>query len=159
VALAKEDPDRLNYASAGAGSVTFLAAEIFKDQAEVNMTHIPYEGGGASLRAIVAGATQVYFSALLVALPYVEDGRRRALAGTSKARGALLPDAPTVAESGRPTYAVGPWHALVAPAGTPDEGIGKIRSAAVEASKAPEVQKSGLDMGSTIVASEPEEFG
>jgi tripartite-type tricarboxylate transporter receptor subunit TctC len=159
VAAAKASPDELNYASAGTGSVTFLAAEIFKDQADVTITHIPYSGGGESLRAIVAGETQIYFSPLLVALPYLEDNRLRALAVTSTERISLLPDVPTVAESGYPDYEFNLWNGLVVPAGTPEEIVAKIRSAVLEAAGTPEVQQRLVDMGATVVGSEPEAFG
>ncbi len=159
VALAKEKPDQLNYASAGTGSVTFLAAEIFKDQAGVTITHIPYTGGGNSLRAVVAGETQIYFSPLLVAVPYIEDNRLRAIAVTSPERVPLLPDVPTVAESGYPDYEFSLWNGLVVPAGTPDEIVTKIRSAVIEAANTPDVQQKLVAMGATVVGSEPEAFG
>ncbi len=159
VALAKEKPDALNYASAGTGSVTFLAAEIFKDQAGIAMTEIPYEGGGESLRAVVSGETQVYFSPLAVALPFIQDGKLRPLAVTSKERLSLLPDVPTVAESGYPDYAFNLWNGIVVPAGTPPEIIEKIRATVVEAARSPATQKKLADIGSTVVGSAPADFG
>jgi len=159
VALAKEKPGEINYASAGTGSVTFLAAEIFKDQAGVDITHIPYKGGGDSLRSIVAGETQVYFSPLLVALPYVQDGRLKALGVTSTSRIDLLPDVPTIAESGYPNYQFSLWNGIVVPAGTPDDIVTKIRDDVLAASKTPEMQKSLVDMGATVVGSTPADFG
>jgi tripartite-type tricarboxylate transporter receptor subunit TctC len=158
-ALAKEKPDQLNYASAGSGSVTFLAAEIFKDQAGIALTEIPYEGGGDSMRSVVAGETQVYFSPVLVALPFIQDGKLHAIAVTPKERIAVLPDVPTIAESGYPDYQFNSWNGLVVPAGTPPEIIARIRAAVVESSKSPSFQKSLTNMGVTVVASEPDAFG
>jgi tripartite-type tricarboxylate transporter receptor subunit TctC len=158
VALAKEKPDTLNYASAGTGTVTFLATEIFKDQAGITLTEIPYQGGGESLRAVVAGETQVYFSPLAVALPFIEDGKLRPLAVTSKERVPLLPDVPTVAESGYPDYSFNLWNGIVAPAGTPPEVIEKIRATVVEAAKVPAMQKNLRDTATTVVGSDPAAF-
>ena len=159
VALAKEKPDTLNYASAGVGTVTFLATEIFKDQAGISMTEIPYQGGGESLRAVVAGETQVYFSPLAVALPFIQDGKLRALAVTSKERMSLLPDVPTVAESGYPDYSFNLWNGIVVPTGTPPEIIEKIHATVVEAAKSPAMQKALADTGATVIGSDPAAFG
>jgi tripartite-type tricarboxylate transporter receptor subunit TctC len=140
VALAKEKPDTLNYASAGVGTVTFLATEIFKDQAGMMMTEIPYQGGGESLRAVVAGETQVYFSPLAVALPFIQDGKLRALAVTSKERMSLLPDVPTVAESGYAGFDASLWLALMAPAGTPPAIIERLNREMVALINTPETR-------------------
>src|SRR6185436_10163702 len=104
VRLAKSRPGELDYASAGLGTVTFLAAELFKADAGVKLTHVPYKGGGESLMSIVGGETAVYFSPLVVALPQMRQGRLHALAVTSKQRVPQVPDVPTVAESGYPRY-------------------------------------------------------
>ena len=159
VALAKAKPGEINYASAGQGTVTFLAAEIFKDQAGVDLIEIPYKGGGNSLRAIVAGETQVYFSPLLVALPYIADGRLRALAVTSKTRVDLLPDVPTIAESGYPDYEFNLWNGFLVPANTPPEVVKKIHDSIVAAIETDEMRKKLADMGAVVVGSESEEFG
>jgi tripartite-type tricarboxylate transporter receptor subunit TctC len=159
VALAKEKPDMLNYASAGVGTVTFLATEIFKDQAGISLTEIPYQGGGESIRAVVAGETQVYFSPLAVALPFIEAGKLRPLAVTSKERISLLPDVPTVAESGYPDYSFNLWNGIVVPAGTSPEIIEKIRATIVEAANSPAMQKALAETGTTVVGSDPAAFG
>jgi tripartite-type tricarboxylate transporter receptor subunit TctC len=158
VALAKAKPDHLNYASAGKGSVTYLAAEIFKDQAGVEITHIPYKGGGDSLRSVVAGETQVYFSPVPVALEYIKNGSLRALAVTSKGRVTMLPDVPTVAESGYPAYEFSLWNGLVVPKGTPDAIVAVIRNAVIQAAKTPQATKLLESSGSMVVGSGSEEF-
>jgi tripartite-type tricarboxylate transporter receptor subunit TctC len=158
VKLAKAKPGQLDYASAGLGTVTFLAAELFKSQAGIDLRHVPYRGGGESLTSILSGETIVYFSPLPVALPHTRLGRLRALAVTSKKRVALLPQVPTVVESGYPAYEFNLWNGLLVPAKTPKETIVAIRSAVVAALQSPEVSRRLVDMSSNVVASEPQEF-
>jgi tripartite-type tricarboxylate transporter receptor subunit TctC len=159
VKRAKAKPGALDYASAGTGTVTFLAAELFKADAGVNLMHVPYKGGGESLLSIVAGETAVYFSPLVVALPYIRQGRLRALGVTSKKRISLVPEIPTVAESGYPNYEFNLWNGVLVPAKTPKETITAIRSAVIAVLKTPEVSERLVEMSSTIVGSQPEEFG
>jgi tripartite-type tricarboxylate transporter receptor subunit TctC len=158
VRLAKAKPGQLDYASAGLGTVTFLAAELFKAQADVDLRHVPYRGGGESLTSIVSGETIVYFSPLPVALPHMRSGRLRALAVTSNKRVALVPDIPTVAESGYRSYEFNLWNGLLVPAKTPKETIVAIRNAVLAALHTPEVSKRLTEMSSNVVASEPQEF-
>jgi tripartite-type tricarboxylate transporter receptor subunit TctC len=159
VALAKSRPDALDYASAGTGTVTFLAAEIFNAQAGVSLRHVPYKGGGESLMSIVRGETQVYFSPLSVAIGHMRGNRVRALAVTSKTRMSLVPEVPTVAESGYPDYEFTLWNGLLVPANTPREIIATIRNAVVAALRSPDVRNRLLEMGSSGIGSQQEEFG
>jgi tripartite-type tricarboxylate transporter receptor subunit TctC len=159
VKLAKAQPGKLDYASAGLGTVTFLAAELFKAHAGVNLAHVPYRGGGESLTSIVAGETIVYFSPLPVALPHMRSDRLRALAVTSKKRVSLVPNIATVAESGYPDYEFNLWNGLLVPAKTPKESITAIRNAVIAAMNSPEVSKRMAEMSSNPVGSQPEEFG
>ena len=159
VKLAKSKPGALDYASAGLGTVTFLAAEIFKSQAGVNLRHVPYKGGGESLTSIVAGETIVYFSPLPVALPQMRQGRLRALAVTSKKRVSLVPDVPTVAESGYPGYEFNLWNGLLVPAKTPKDTVAAIHKAIVATLHTADVTKRLTDMSSNLIGNQPEEFG
>ena len=159
VKLAKEKPGTIDYASAGLGTVTFLAAELFKAEAGIKLTHVPYKGGGESLTSIIAGETIVYFSPLPVALPQMRQGRLRALAVTSKQRVSLVPHIPTVAESGYPKYEFNLWNGLLVPARTPKETIAVIHHAVAAALKAPDASKRLSEMSSTVIANQPEEFG
>ncbi len=159
VKLAKAKPGALDYASAGLGTVTFLATELFKADAGVKLTHVPYKGGGESLLSIVSGETAVYFSPLVVALPHIRRSRLRALAVTSKKRMSLVPDIPTVAESGYPKYEFNLWNGLLVPAKTPKEAITAIRSAVIKVLNTPEVNKRLVEMSSTVIGNQPEEFG
>lgn len=157
VALAKSKP--LDYASAGTGTVTFLAAELFNAQAGISLRHVPYKGGGESLLSIVRGETSVYFSPLSVALGHVRANRVRALAVTSKARLPFLPEIPTVAESGYPDYEFNLWNGFLVPANTPKEVIAVIHRAVIAALNTPEVKKRFQELGTAPVGSQPEEFG
>jgi tripartite-type tricarboxylate transporter receptor subunit TctC len=159
VALAKSRPDGVDYASAGIGTVTFLAAELFNAQAGIRLRQVPYKGGGESLLSILRGETQVYFSPLSVAIGHIRGNRVRALAVTSKSRMPLVPELPTVAESGYPSYEFNIWNGLLVPANTPKEVITTIRNAVVTALNSPEVRNRLLEMGSTGIGSRPEEFG
>jgi tripartite-type tricarboxylate transporter receptor subunit TctC len=158
VKLAKAQPGKLDYASAGLGTVTFLAAEMFNAEAGVKLAHVPYRGGGESLTSIVSGETIVYFSPLPVALPHMRSGRLRALAVTSKQRVSLVPDVPTVAETGYPNYAFNLWNGLLVPAKTPKETVMAIRAAVVSAMNTPEVSKRMTEMSSAAIGNQPEEF-
>jgi tripartite-type tricarboxylate transporter receptor subunit TctC len=159
VKLAKSKPGAIDYASAGLGTATFLAAEIFKAEAGVDLTHVPYKGGGESLRSIISGETAVYFSPLLVALSHMNQGRLRAVAVTSKKRVPQVSQVPTVAESGYPKYEFNFWNGLLVPAKTQKEIIAAIHSAAVTALKTPQITKRLSEMASSPVCSQPAEFG
>ena len=158
VRLAKARPGALDYASAGTGTVTFLAAELFKAQAGVNMTHVPYKGGGESLLSAVGGETAVYFSPIAVALAHIRQGRLRVLAVTSTKRLSLLPELPTVAESGYPGYEFNLWNGLLVPVKTPKETITAIRNAVIAVLNTPESNKRLVDMSATIIGSQADEF-
>jgi tripartite-type tricarboxylate transporter receptor subunit TctC len=120
---------------------------------------VPYKGGGESLISIVSGETIVYFSPLPVALPHMRSGRLRALAVTSKKRASIVPDIPTVAESGYPKYEFNLWNGLLVPAKTPKETIAAIHGVVSTALRAPDVSKRMSEMSSTVVANQPEEYG
>ena len=157
VRLAKARPGALNYASTGAGSATFLAAEMFKTQAGINLVHVPYRGGGEAITAIMTGEVPVYFSPLATSLPLVQQGRLRGLAVTTLKR---LPglDYPTVSESGYPGYEAGNWYGLLVPAKSPREAVVALRNAVVAALKNATVAKRMDDLGYVASGNTPEEF-
>ena len=159
VRLAKAQPGALNYASTGAGSATFLAAEMFKNMAGLNIVHVPYRGGGEAISAVMTGEAPVYFSPLATALPLVRQGRLRALAVTTLTRLPALREYPTVAELGYAGYQAGNWYGLVVPAKTPKETIEVIHNAVVAALRNPAVSKRMDDLGYVVIADPPEEFG
>jgi len=159
VKLAKARPGAIDYASAGTGSSTFLATELLKAQAGVNLLHVPYKGGGPSLNSVVAGETAVYFSPFSVALPQIRQGRLRALAVTTARHVSLMPELPTVAESGYPGYEFANWYGLLVPARTPKETIATIRGAVVTVLNHPDVGKRLVDLSYIPVGDESQAFG
>ena len=158
IKLAKAKPGALNYASAGTGTFTFLAGELFKGQAGINVTHVPYRGGGPALTAVISGEVSVYFAPLGVSLAHVRQGRVRALAVGTSARLSVAPELPTVAEAGLPGYEFANWYGLAAPAKTPKETIAVIHGAAVAALNSPALRQRISALGYVIVGSKPEEF-
>jgi tripartite-type tricarboxylate transporter receptor subunit TctC len=159
VKLAKARPGVINYASAGTGTPTFLAAELFKAIAGIDLVHVPYKGGAEAQTSAIAGETSVYFASFATALPFVRQGRLRALAVTSVKRVPQLAEYLTVAESGYPDYQAGNWYGLLVPARTPKETIAAIHAAIVAVLGNPGVQKQLSDQGFITVGDQPEEFG
>ena len=131
VAYAKANPEKLNYASSGVGAGPHLATELFASMANVKLTHVPYRGDTPALTDLLAGQVQMSFMSLAPAVPHVKSGALRALAVASAKRSPILADVPTVAEAGLPSYDVGSWWGLVAPAGTPREIIQRAESVAI----------------------------
>lgn len=159
VALAKANPGKLDYASAGQGTAVHLAVELFSSLAGVKMMHIPYKGSGPALIDLLAGQVQLTFANVLSSRAHVQSGRLRALAVSSAKRSSVLPDLPTVAESGVPGYDTASWYAYLAPAGTPPVAIQRINSAIVRSVKSPEFSRRLAADGAEPVGSTPEEFG
>jgi tripartite-type tricarboxylate transporter receptor subunit TctC len=139
VALSKSRPAGLNYASAGAGSITNLAAVMFRLATRINMVQVPFRGGGPAVAALVGAQVDLYFSSLPAALPYVKDGRLVALGVTSAKRTASAPDIPTLAESGLAGFNADTWIGLVGPAGLPDDVVARLNAAVTEILHSPEM--------------------
>jgi tripartite-type tricarboxylate transporter receptor subunit TctC len=158
VRLARARPGAINYASGGVGTPTFVAAELFKAQAGVNLTHVPYRAGGEALTAILSGEVSVYFSPLATALPHVRQGRLKPLAVTAAQRVPVLPEYPTVAELGYPGYQSGNWYGLVVPAKTPQEIIAAIRAAALAVLNNETAGRRLADLGYIAIGDQPDEF-
>jgi tripartite-type tricarboxylate transporter receptor subunit TctC len=156
--LAKAKPGQLNFASAGIGTPPHLAGELFKSMTGVNMVHIPYQGGGPALTALLAGQVGIYFSGISSVLPLVKEGRIRGVAVTSARRTAVMPDTPTVAESGLPGYEVGNWYAIVAPAATQKSIITRLNGEIVKALAVPEIRKRFLELAADAASSTPDEL-
>ena len=119
IAYAKSNPGKLTMGSAGTGSVTHLAGELFKLMAGIEVTHVPYKGGGPNLTALISGEIQISVMSLPAAIGQVKSGRLKSLGITSSRRSAAVPDIPTVAESGLPGYEAKNWYGILTPAGTP----------------------------------------
>lgn len=156
VTLAKSNPAKFSYGSAGAGSTFHMSAELFKAVAGVSILHIPYRGGGPALIDTIGGQVEMSFPVLAAALPHVQAGKLRALGVTGPKRSQLMPAVPTIAESGVPKYAFETWFMVFAPAKTPQPIIDKLNTALRQALETPAVKermaKDGFDaMPSTSV--------
>jgi tripartite-type tricarboxylate transporter receptor subunit TctC len=158
IALAKKEPGKLSYSSAGSGTPPHLAAELFKTVAGVDLLHVPYKGGAPAISDLVGGQVQAIFEGHVVLLPHIKSGKVRALAITGQKRDPALPDVPTIAEAGVPGYESGVWFGLMVPAATPKEIIAKLNSAAVEAAKSPEFVKRMTDLGYNIIPGSPDDM-
>jgi tripartite-type tricarboxylate transporter receptor subunit TctC len=159
IALAKQKPGNLDYASAGIGSFQHLGGELFKLMAGVNIQHVPFRGGGPAMLDVIAGNTKIVFSSLIQTTPHLTSGKLRALATGGVKRNPVLPDVPTVAEAGVPGYEANNWWGVVAPAGTPPEIIDKLHKAVSAALDAPELQAQFAREGAEVVKMQPAEFG
>ena len=149
IALAKKEPGKLTYASAGGGSTFHMAAELFKAVAGLDIVHVPYRGGGPALVDTIGGQVQMSFPVLSAAQGHVQSGKLRALGVTGARRSALMPGVPTIAEAGLPHYAFETWFMVFAPAATPKPVIDKLNATlatvlAAEAVKA-RMTKDGFD--------------
>ena len=156
--LAKKQPDKLSYASAGSGSITHLAEALFVDMAGVKIVHIPYKGTGPALNDTIAGNTQVLFGSPSTTIQHVTSGRLRPLAVTTSRRIPALPDVPTVAEAGLAGYEVVLWHGLVGPKGLPKDVVTKINAEANQILKAKEMEKFLATDGVAPAGGTPEHF-
>jgi tripartite-type tricarboxylate transporter receptor subunit TctC len=158
IALAKAKPDLLTYGSGGSGTSTHLSVELFKSMAGIQATHVPYRGAALASPALLAGEVSMLFDNLAPALPHIRAGRVRALAVTSAQRSPVLPELPTVQESGLPGYEVTGWYGVLAPAGTPPAILAKIHRDVVAALKTPQVANRLRSDGAQAVGSSPAEF-
>jgi tripartite-type tricarboxylate transporter receptor subunit TctC len=158
IALAKQQPGKLNYASAGTGSGIHLGTEYFASMAGIKLTHIPYKGSVPALTDLVGGHVAIYFSSLPPAVGLVKDGKVRALAVTGAKRSPVFPDVPTVAEAALPGYEAVLHYGIVAPAGTPRAIIEKLSAALRAAVMSDELKARLADDGAEPLPSTPEEY-
>jgi tripartite-type tricarboxylate transporter receptor subunit TctC len=159
IAMAKEKPGELSYASAGIGTFQHLSAELFKLEAKIDLLHVPFRGGGPAMVDVLGGHNKIMFSSLVQAVPHIKTGKLRALGVGGKERIAALPDVPTVAESGVPGYEALNWWGLLAPAGTPPEIITHLHEALSEAQDAPAIQEQFAREGASTRKMSSEDFG
>jgi tripartite-type tricarboxylate transporter receptor subunit TctC len=158
IALAKQEPGKLNYASAGAGSGIHLGTEYFASMAGIKLTHIPYKGSSPALADLTGGHVAIYFSSLPPAVGLIKDSKVRALAVTGARRSPILPDVPTVAEAALPGYEAVLHYGIVAPAGTPRPVIDKLSTALRAAVMSEELKSRLADDGAEPLPSTPEEY-
>lgn len=158
ISYAKSHPDKLAFGSAGSGTMTHLAAELFKQHAQVEALHVPYKGMGAAYPDLIAGRIQAAFVTMVSAQPHVRANRLRALAVSSAKRTSSAPTVPTVAEAGLPGYTATQWYGVVAPAQTPGAIVNKLNTAIVRVFEDPELSKYLANDGAEASVSAPREF-
>ncbi|MDO5625312.1 MAG: tripartite tricarboxylate transporter substrate binding protein [Pseudomonadota bacterium] len=159
LALARKEPGKYTYATAGNGSANHLAGEMLKSMAKVDITHVPYRGGGPAIIAALGGEVSMAVAFPLAAIPHIKGGKLKALAVTGKQRSRALPDLPTVAESGVDGYEFASWMGFVVPRRTPDAIIQRLHAAAVAALKQPDVAERLSASMTEPVGVGPVEFG
>jgi len=158
IALAKAEPGKLAYASAGNGSPAHLAAELFKKMAGVDILGVPYKGAGPGVVDLLAGQVQLMFTNIPATLSNIQAGKLKPLGVTTLKRSQSLPNVPTIAESGLPGYEFSAWYGIMAPAGTPKEIVAKINADLNKILKDPDVIEKLLGQGTEIVNLGPEQF-
>jgi tripartite-type tricarboxylate transporter receptor subunit TctC len=160
IALARARPGELNFGSAGNGSPNHLSMELFKTMAKVNMVHIPYKGGsGQMVSDLLAGQVQLASMGLPPSIPYVKAGKLRVVAVTGAKRSPLLPDVPTVSESGLPGFDVTSWYGVFGPAGLPRELVAKLNGDIVGILSVPDMKERLASLGAEPAPMSPEDFG
>jgi tripartite-type tricarboxylate transporter receptor subunit TctC len=158
VALAKAKPGELNYASVGNGTAVHLATELFRQRAGIDVVHVPYKGSAPALTDLVAGRTSMMFVNVLSARSFVESGQLRALAIGTAQRSAVMPDVPTVAETGMPGFQAVVWFGLLAPAATPQPIIDRLNAVAVKHLATPDFKQKLAEQAAEAVPSSSQEF-
>ena len=158
ISLAKGRPGKLTYASTGTGGVLHLTMEMLKVEAGIEMLHVPYKGSGQSIIDLIAGHVHLDFDSVPPVINHVRQGKLRALAVTSAKRFSLLPDIPTIEESGVPGFDMSTWWGLVAPAAMGKEAIGRLQVETVKLLRQPDVKEKIAFAGAETVGNTPEEF-
>ena len=157
IALAREQPGKLSYSHPGVGTIVHLAAEMFKQLAKVNITDVSYKGGGPAIISLIGNETQISFATPPSVIPHAKSGRLKVIAVTSAKRFALLPDLPTIAESGISGYNVEGWVGFYAPAKTPDKVLARVYDETAKALKQPEVRDTVQATGAETSGISPRE--
>ena len=159
LALAKSKPDRITYASAGIGSINQIAAELIAQSAGVKLMHVPYKGGAPALNDLLGGHVDVYVSSMPQVQQLAQSGQVNALAVTSVKRAQLLPDVPTLDESGIPGFDLSSWWGIVGPAGMPPDVVNALNAEINKALTSPEILKFMASEGAEAQAMTPQAFG
>jgi tripartite-type tricarboxylate transporter receptor subunit TctC len=159
IAIANESPGTLKYGTAGPGSVSHMAMELFQSMGKVKMVHVPYQGAGPALADLLSGKLSVTFDIIMTSLPHIRSGKLRALGISSLQRSSIMPEVPTIAEAGYPGYEAVVWFGLFAPAGTPPELIRRINEDTARALLSSRTRDVLAAQGVKIVASSHTAFG
>ncbi len=158
VGLARVRPGALSYASGGAGTSTQLLMEWLKLEAGINIVHVPYKGSGPALMDQISGQIEVAFTTIIAVLPYIQAGRLRAIAVSTRERFPTLPAVPAVAESGLKDFDGGSWQGIVMPAGSPRDALSKVSLDLTKMLRSPDTREKILAMGGITLGNSPEEF-
>jgi tripartite-type tricarboxylate transporter receptor subunit TctC len=158
IALAKAKPGQLNYASSGAGQSTHLSMELFKSMAHVNMIHVAYKGSSPAITDLLGGHVLLMFDNMPSALPHAKAGKLRGIAVSTARRSPVMPDVPTVAESGLPGFEVSVWFAVLAPAATPREIVERLNGILVKALQSADVRERLSSQGAEPIGGTPADF-
>jgi tripartite-type tricarboxylate transporter receptor subunit TctC len=158
IALAKQKPGEIHYASAGVGSFQHLSGELFRMMAGINVVHVPFKGGGPSMIDVIAGHTKYLLGSLVQATGHVKSGKLRALGTSGTARNPALPNVPTIAEAGVPGYEASNWWGIVAPAGLPAPIAARLHKEIAAVLDTTETKKRFDDQGATVVRMTSAEF-
>jgi tripartite-type tricarboxylate transporter receptor subunit TctC len=159
IALGRAQPGKLTYGSSGAGNAGHLAGELFKSMAKIDMVHVPYKGGAPAMFALIADQVQVVFSSAPTAIPQVKAGKIRALAVTTLKRSALLPELPTVSESGLRGFEADNWYGVAVATRTPRAIIDRLNTELIRALNMPDVKQLLFTQGLEVSTGTPEAFG
>jgi tripartite-type tricarboxylate transporter receptor subunit TctC len=159
IALAKKEPGKINFASAGNGTTNHLSGELFKSMAQIDIVHVPYRGAGPAMNDLVGGHVQMFFDLMPVVLPQIAGGKVRGLANAGIRRPAALPNVPTVAEQGLAGFDASSWYGLVAPAKTPEPVLAKLRDEVAKALKAADMVARIHELGSEPGTVSGKDFG
>ena len=158
IKLAKDKPGQINFASSGSGTSIHLSGELFKTMAGVDITHVPYKGSSPALVDLIGGQVQIMFDNLPSALPQIKAGKLRAIAVTSLKRAPVLPDVPTISESGLPGFEASSWFGVLAPAGTPAPIVARINAEINKWLQSAEAREKLLSQGAEAAGGTPEQF-
>jgi tripartite-type tricarboxylate transporter receptor subunit TctC len=158
IALARSSPDKLNYSSSGGGQASHLAAERFKVMTGVKMVHVPYKGTGPAVIGLLGGEVDLQFATLPSVLTHIRSGRLKTLGIGSARRSDILPEVPTIAESGVPGFEAGAWYGVIAPARTAPDIVTRLHGAIVKSVESPEVKDTLRRDGADPVGNRPDEF-
>jgi tripartite-type tricarboxylate transporter receptor subunit TctC len=158
IALAKDQPGKLNFASAGTGGITHLAGELFKLTAKIDIVHVPYRGAAPAINDLLGQQVQMAFLDLPVILPHIKAGTLRGIALGAPARVATAPDVPTTAEVGMPDLLIENWYGMIAPAATPPAVVAALNRIATQAMTDSSVKEKLADQGLTLEPQTPDEF-
>jgi tripartite-type tricarboxylate transporter receptor subunit TctC len=158
IALARARPGKLNFASSGTGSTGHLSGELLKSMAKIDMTHVPYKGGGPALTDLLGGHVELFVAIISTAVPQVKAGKARGLAVTGDKRAAALPDVPTVDESGVKGYESTNWYCILGPANLPRPIVERWHKEMTAALNSPEIKQALFDRGIDAAPTSPAEF-